>query len=124
MDVNKKFGLMLGGVLLGVSIYNLIMHHQHLWLLIIFSCLLLLMSLIKPDALAPFRLAWDKVGAVLGTINSTILLTLVFFILISPVALVLRWMRTDLLQLHRRQDGTTYWQPAAPIRNSTLNRQF
>ena len=64
MDVNKKFGLMLGGVLLGVSIYKLIMHHQHLWLLIIFSCLLLLMSLIKPDALAPFRLAWDKVGPV------------------------------------------------------------
>lgn len=58
------------------------------------------LSILCPKVLAPFYLLWMKVGHVLGKINSTLLLSVCFFVLFVPVAIFFRLRKRD--RLHRR----------------------
>ena len=62
------------------------------------------LALIKPSWLKYLYIPWMKVGAVLGWINTRIILGLIFFCLMTPMALVMRLMGKDPMQ--RRYDPT------------------
>ena len=54
--------------------------------------------------------AWLGFSAVLGAINSKILLTLVYYLVLTPIALLYRLTHRDPLSLKRAADsGRTYW---------------
>jgi hypothetical protein len=50
----------------------------------------------------------------LGRVNSVILLTLVYYLVITPTALVMRWRGRDPLQLKRDANRLTYRLPSPP----------
>lgn len=89
------------------------------------AALLLLFGLVYPRALAPVEKAWLKFGNVLAWVNTRIILTLLFALVVTPIGAVARLFRDP---LNRRFDGdtTTYWLPkkAAPARPETYERQF
>jgi hypothetical protein len=54
--------------------------------------------------------AWLGLSAVLGAINSRVLLTLVYYLVLTPVALLYRLTHRDPLSLKRPDDtGRSYW---------------
>jgi len=54
--------------------------------------------------------AWLRFAAVLGAVNSKILLALVYYLVLVPVAVVYRWTAGDWLNLHRGVgDQRSYW---------------
>lgn len=57
------------------------------------------LSIVCPKILGPLYVVWMKLGNILGKINSTILLTLCFWVLFVPVALIFRLSKRD--RLHR-----------------------
>jgi hypothetical protein len=66
--------------------------------------------------LAPHHLAWlyrpwMRFAAALGWANTTLLLTLVFYLIVTPTGVVMRLLGRDPMQ-RRRRDGS-YWEPAA-----------
>jgi hypothetical protein len=79
---------------------------------------------------APHRLAapnrwWFKFGLLLGRIVSPIVLGLLFFLLITPVALVIKLMRRDALDRRFDPSRASYWNerdPPGPTGESFRNQ--
>ena len=70
-------------------------------------------ALLMPIVLRPFNKAWYKLGLLMGRIVSPIVLGILFFILISPIAIVMRLAGRDPLKL-RKQDVQSHWIDRAP----------
>jgi hypothetical protein len=73
-----------------------------------------LLALARPTALRPLNRAWATLGHWLGRIVSPIVLGVIFFLLITPVALLTRLFGRDELRL-RRGAGTSYWIARDPV---------
>lgn len=69
---------------------------------------LLIVSLLRPGLLAPLNRGWFALGLLLGRVMSPIVLGVIFFLVITPVALVTRLSGRDVLKL-RRTGISTYW---------------
>ena len=52
--------------------------------------------------------SWLKFSYFIGTVNSRVLLTLFFFLFLTPLALIRKVTRQDLLQLRKTGDNS-YW---------------
>lgn len=63
---------------------------------------------VKPAVLRPVHAAWMKLGHVLGAINSRIILTVVYFVVVFPYGLLLKAFRHDPLSLRKTPGATTY----------------
>ena len=64
----------------------------------------------KPAALAIAR-AWLAFAEVLGAVNSRILLGAIFYLFLTPIALLARLTRGDVLRLRKGAGPSrTYWQ--------------
>jgi hypothetical protein len=70
-------------------------------------------SLFMPIVLRPFNKAWYKLGLLMGRVVSPIVLGILFFILISPIAIVMRLAGRDALKL-RKQNVQSHWIDRAP----------
>ena len=52
---------------------------------------------------------WMRFAVLLGTFNAKMLLTIVFFVLLTPIAYVYRIFKGDTIVLKRRPSSATYW---------------
>jgi len=123
-QLNQKFGLITGGMLLAIAAYQFIFNHRHLLIVGSIGGILLVVAALKPQLLNPFRILWDKIGGVLGIINTYIILSLVFFLMITPLGGILRLLNKNLVALKWSKDKDTYWQPAENLERSTFEQQF
>jgi hypothetical protein len=123
-NINRKFGLIVGGACLCVFIFKLVFKHPHYLPFAILGGILMLTALIIPQILNPLRVVWDKIGEVLGIINSHVILFLLYFIIITPIGFLLRLMNKDLLKTKIINHKNTYWETMAPVQGSTLKQQF
>jgi hypothetical protein len=74
------------------------------------SLLLIVMSLVRPALLAPANRAWFVVGLVLHRITNPILMAVVFFIGVTPFALVTRVVNPRFARRMRPDaSASTYW---------------
>jgi len=85
------------------------------------AALFALVTLLRPGLLAPLNRAWMALAALLHRIVSPIVLGILYFVVITPVALIMRVAGRD--ALHRRFDpsSTSYWTmrtPAGPAPDS------
>ena len=53
---------------------------------------------------------WMGVSSILGWLSSRIILTLIFYLVFTPVALLLKLIGKALLDLHFPDERNTYWQ--------------
>jgi predicted membrane protein len=74
----------------------------------ILSAVLILTGLILPAALSPVFKVWMKFGHFMNRVNSTIILTVVFFLIFTPVGLIIRIMGRDVLHRELDQEVESY----------------
>ena len=74
------------------------------------SMALLLLGMVWPASMRPLAVAWFGLSHVLGKVMSTILLSVVFFLVLLPVAWVRRLIGKDSLRLRqwRKSDGSCF----------------
>ena len=84
------------------------------------------LTIFSPTTLYPLNKAWFNVGNLLGSIFSPIFLGFIFFILISPVAIVSRIFGRDELLLKKNEKNSTYWVKKDPVEQSlkSFKNQF
>ena len=88
------------------------------------AMLFALAAVVVPTVLAPLNRLWFRLGILLGRIISPIVLGIMFFLLITPVAVVARLCGRDALRIKRRR-VTTYWvdrEPKGPAPESFKNQ--
>ncbi len=93
----RKFGLTVGGVFLVLGTVSWLRDHELapkiLWS---FGALLVGPGVVAPRALAGVERVWMRMAGVLGHVNARIILTLVYFVMMTPVGVVLRLFRDPL----------------------------
>jgi hypothetical protein len=106
----RRFGLLFTAVFAVVGIYaNLKGWNQTtVFSLVGLSGLIALITLSVPKLLAPFNRLWFELGQLMGRIVSPIVLGAIFFLILTPVALVTRLFGRDELRL-KRKAATSYW---------------
>ena len=67
--------------------------------------------------MTPLNKIWIKFGEVLGYIIAPIVMALVYFVVLTPISLIVRALGKDLLNLKFEENKETYWIK----RNKTLN---
>lgn len=121
---NRKFGWLFSAIFAIVFIY--FQYHHSTWLAIVslsFSGFFALITIFYPSVLSPLNKAWFALSLFLGRIVSPIVLSIIFFVLITPVALVTRLFRRDILLLKQRQ-VSSYWIDKEPIEPDSFKNQF
>ena len=86
----------------------------------------LLAALLFPRILHPLNAAWMRLGYLLNRVVSPIVMGVIFFGLLSPIAAVMRLRGRDVLQRSFDPDRSSYWIPRNPPGpdGSTFPRQF
>ena len=122
LPTNKKFGFFFSFIFLFLSIYFI--YNFSLILSLFFGSLFLItlfLTFFSPDLLLPFNKLWFKIGLVLNKIVSPLLLGLIFYLLITPTAVVMRLLNRDELKIKKKKN-TTYWRTNES--NNIVNHNF
>jgi len=123
-EVNRKFGLIVGGACLLLSGWRYVSYHDLIIWLTATGILLALLALIVPLILNPLRLFWDKIGGFLGIINTTIILFVLYFLVITPIGLVMRLFKKTKLELNFDPNVTSYWKLVKQEDHQSMKHQF
>jgi hypothetical protein len=122
----RKTALLVAGVLLALAAWNF--YRGRMTVVVVLGSVgfaLLLMGLLLPSVARRFHIVWMKFAAILGYINSRILITLMFYGLITPFGILSRIFGRDTLN-RRAQARESYWIPRATTRQTRegFERQF
>ena len=105
---NRSFGIVFFVVFLIIALYPLAHGGEtRIWSIII-SIIFLILGLLNSKILAPLNKIWFKFGIFLGKIVSPLIMGVIFFLVVTPIGLIMRLLGKDLLNLKYNQ-GKTYW---------------
>ena len=105
----RKSALLVAGVLLAIAAWNF--YRGRLTVVLIFGSVgaaLVVVGLFVPPAARGFHNAWMRFAAALGHVNSRVLLTLMYYLAVTPYGLVSRLAGRDPLR-RRGTGGESYW---------------
>ncbi len=117
----RNFGVVVGGVLVALAVYLTWRGGWNAGAASVITgsigVLLVLLGLSVPRSLAPIYPVWMALALVLGTVVTAVLLTLVFYLVVSPIGLLIRLAGKD--PMNRKPDPTraTYWIDRTPESN-------
>ena len=120
---NRSFGLLFFIVFIVVGLWPLIKGETANIYLILISLFFLIFGLINSKILSPFNKAWVKFGEILGLIIAPIIMALVYFIILTPISLIVRMLGKDLLGLKFLKKQDTYW-TRRKKKLGTMKKQF
>ena len=107
----RKFGLMVGGVFAALGLLFLWRHKGYYPYFLWPGVVLVLFGLVLPRALKWVYIAWMSVAFVLGFVMAHVILTLFFYLMITPMGLIARLFGKDFLRLRLDRNAVTYWIP-------------
>ena len=106
---NRNFGLVFFIVFMIVSLWPLTYGEPIRILLVIISMVFLILGLMNSKLLTPLNKLWFKFGMILGAIVAPIVMGLIFFLVVTPIGLIMRIMGKDLLNKKYDKKKNTYW---------------
>jgi hypothetical protein len=111
----RKFGLTMGIALAAFGGLFLWRGEREVapWLFLIAAAFLLL-AVLFPKTLRPVQRAWMTLAVVLGWFMTRLLLVIIFFVGITPIALIARLFRKRFLDLGFESDRESYWEKRKP----------
>ena len=116
----RKFGFSLG---LGLNILGCVLFYRHKGSFIWFSTtgsLALIASILYPSILAALKKLLDKLIFIIGWLTSAISLSIVFYLVFAPIAVLLRIFGKDLLDEKIDKKAPSYWIKRKKERDSSL----
>ena len=106
---NRSFGLLFFIVFLVIGLWPLTKGEGiHIYLILI-STIFLALGLINQKILSPLNKTWIKFGEVLGIVIAPIIMAIVYFVVLTPISLIVRIFGKDLLGLKFFKKQDTYW---------------
>ena len=105
---NRSFGIVFFIVFLLIALYPLLKGNDlRIWSLII-SFIFLTLGLINSKILKPLNELWFKFGLLLGKFISPLIMGIIFFLVVTPIGIIMRLLKKDLLNL-KYNKKETYW---------------
>jgi len=127
MGSERSFGFVFAGVFIAVAAYGYFMKESPnavYWAGA--SVIFLFLALVAPGLLKPLNIAWFKFGQILHKIINPLVMGLIFFVVLTPIALIMKAAGKDPLRLKRHHETKSHWikrDPPGPAPDS-LKKQF
>jgi len=109
MGSERSFGFTVGGILLAIALWPLHAWETPYWWALIPALALIALAALRPALLAPVNKLWFKLGVLLGRIISPLVLGIIYFLWITPIALLMRLMGKKFLALGFDPAAQSYW---------------
>lgn len=106
----RKFGITMAVACLVIAVLIFVKHRHIMIPVILVSAGFFATGLLTPFLLKPLYCLWMRLAFVLSWVNTRIILLLVFFLIFTPIGLVLKLLRKDLLDRKIDKDKDSYWQ--------------
>ena len=105
---NRSFGIVFFIVFLLIALYPLLKGNDlRIWSLVI-SFIFLILGLINSKILTPLNRLWFKFGLLLGRFISPLIMGIIFFVVVTPIGILMRLLKKDLLNL-KYNKNESYW---------------
>ena len=119
---NRSFGIVFFVVFFIIGLYPLINDEDlRIWSIVI-SVIFLILGLVNSKILSPLNKIWFKFGIFLGKIVSPIIMGVIFFLVVTPIGLIMRLLRKDLLNLKYNSEHSYWIEKTGP--KSKMKNQF
>ena len=126
---DRAFGCTVGGMLMLIGATKAFVAgatSSVVCLIFASGALLLLLGIVAPSRLSALNRLWLKVGAAIAKVVNPIILALLFFLVVTPMAFFMRIVGKRPLRLAADRTATTYWIEREPPagEESSMKRQF
>ena len=121
ISTNRNFGIVFFIVFLLISFWPILSGNEiRVWSLLI-SIIFLILGILNSKLLTPLNKIWFKFGILLGNIIAPIVMSIIFFLVVTPIGLLMKLFGKDLINL-RKNNNKTYWTEKKDIKSSMKNQ--
>ncbi len=104
----KDFGISIGIILFIISGALYFSENQLFQIICYIASLFLFLGLIIPLFLKPIYLAWMGFSIILGWIMTRLILSILFYFILTPIGLITKLLNEDFLAL-KKTNAKSYW---------------
>jgi len=122
----RKFGLIVGGVLLLIAALLFYFEKPSAIYFTILGGFLFLSGLVIPQILKPLNKIWMGLAIILGFFMSRIIITVLFYIALTPISIIAKLVGKKFMILNFDKSAKTYWEKRIIIQKKQIDyeRQF
>ncbi|NWG29043.1 MAG: hypothetical protein HXY48_10990 [Ignavibacteriaceae bacterium] len=122
----RKFGLTVGGVLLAIGLLLFYFEKPSAIFFAIIGGLLFLFGAVLPKILKPLNRIWMSLAIVLGFIMSRVILTILFYLVLTPIGILAKLVGKKFMILNYDKSAKTYWEKRTIVQKKPIDyeRQF
>ena len=119
---NRSFGIVFFVLFFIIAIFPLLNDGNiRIWSAVL-SIIFLILGLMNSSILYPLNKIWFKFGILLGKFVSPIVLGIIFFLVVTPIGILMKILGKDLLNLKNNNENS-YWIKRSEIK-SNMKDQF
>ena len=119
---NRSFGIVFFTVFFIIAIWPLLNGHEiRSWSLII-SIVFLLLGILNSKILTPLNKIWFKFGILLGSVIAPIIMSIIFFLVVTPTSLLMKLFGKDILGIKKNKSKSYWIEKSGP--KSKMKNQF
>ena len=121
-STNRSFGIVFFIVFLIIGVYPILNNEGDVrfWSLII-AVIFLVLGILNSKVLNPLNKLWFKFGIFLGKIFSPLIMGIIFFLVVTPIGLIMRFIGKDILNL-KFNDDISYWVEKKGLKSKMKNQ--
>jgi len=122
----RKFGLTVGFVLVLIALLLFYFEKPSAIYFVVIGVFLILSGFIYPKILGPLNKVWMGLAIVLGFIMSRVILTILFYFVLTPISFIARIFGKKFIVLKYDKSAKTYWEKRSVIQKKQIDyeRQF
>ena len=119
---NKSFGIVFFTVFLIIAIWPLLNGYEIRYWSLIISIVFLLLGILNSKILTPLNKIWFKIGILLGNVISPIVMSIIFFLVVTPTSLLMKLFGKDILGIKKNRSKSYWIEKSSP--KSKMKNQF
>jgi hypothetical protein len=122
----RKFGITVGGVLAAIAVLLFYFEKSSAIYFAVIGGLLILFGAFFPQLLKPLNRIWMSLAIILGYFMSRVILTVLFYLVLTPIALLAKLVGKKFMILKYDKSAKTYWEKRSIIHKKQIDyeRQF
>jgi hypothetical protein len=121
----KSFGVIVGGIFLFIGVWPLLVKNQDIrWWSLAIGTLFVLLAMTASSILRPIHQAWMFIGHILGWVNTKVILTVGFFLIVMPIGLAMRVFGRDPMRRRYVAGVGTYRVPRTYRSSVHMKQQY
>ena len=122
----RKFGMTMAIAFFIITLLILIRHKHSILPTSVISGIFLVLAFALPSLLEPVYILWMKLAKVLSWVNTRLILSILFYLILTPMGLVMKLFGVDLLERKINKKQSSCWERKEKREFSPVNyeKQF